>query len=155
MRKFYSRNTWLVVALLATSFLFGGCQKDISGDASTTTLSPVTIRFAAVVDADPLLPGKTYKNAFGEEYTVSAFRFYIHGIEFLNSRSNIVTSTDKNDHFLVNAIDPVSSSIVVKVPVGEYDGMRFLIGVDSIRNVSGAQTGALDPAQGMQEVQWI
>jgi hypothetical protein len=30
-----------------------------------------------------------------------------------------------------------------------YNSIAFTIGVDSIRNVSGAQTGALDPAKGM------
>lgn len=35
------------------------------------------------------------------------------------------------------------------IPVGRYEQIRFTIGVDSLRNVSGAQTGALDPAENM------
>ncbi len=35
------------------------------------------------------------------------------------------------------------------MPSGEYTGLTFTVGVDSTRNVSGAQTGALDPTQGM------
>jgi hypothetical protein len=31
----------------------------------------------------------------------------------------------------------------------DITGIRFLLGVDSARNVSGIQTGALDPARGM------
>lgn len=35
------------------------------------------------------------------------------------------------------------------MPSGTYTSINFLIGVDSTRNVSGAQVGALDPANGM------
>lgn len=38
---------------------------------------------------------------------------------------------------------------VGNIPAGIYSSVSFLIGVDSIRNVSGAQSGALDPANGM------
>jgi pyruvate/2-oxoglutarate dehydrogenase complex dihydrolipoamide acyltransferase (E2) component len=36
-----------------------------------------------------------------------------------------------------------------KVPVGTYTAIEYTIGVDSTRNVSGAQTGALAPSNGM------
>jgi hypothetical protein len=42
-----------------------------------------------------------------------------------------------------------SKLIELQVPAGRYTKLGFLIGVDSIRNVSGVQTGALDPAEGM------
>jgi hypothetical protein len=35
------------------------------------------------------------------------------------------------------------------VPVGTYTSVSFIIGVDSLRNCSGAQTGDLDPSKGM------
>jgi hypothetical protein len=35
------------------------------------------------------------------------------------------------------------------VPFGNYKAIEFMIGVDSTRNVSGAQTGALDVSNGM------
>jgi hypothetical protein len=37
----------------------------------------------------------------------------------------------------------------INVPAGTYTGMYLTMGVDSARNVSGAQEGALDPANGM------
>ena len=35
------------------------------------------------------------------------------------------------------------------VPDGEYTGISFIIGVDSLHNCSGAQAGALDPVNAM------
>ena len=35
------------------------------------------------------------------------------------------------------------------MPAGNYNSLSFLLGVDSMHNVSGAQTGALDPANDM------
>jgi hypothetical protein len=35
------------------------------------------------------------------------------------------------------------------IPEGDYNEVTFLIGIDSLRNVSGAQDGALDPANDM------
>jgi hypothetical protein len=39
--------------------------------------------------------------------------------------------------------------VSLRVPEGVYDEIHFLLGVDSIEQASGAQTGALDPARGM------
>ena len=38
---------------------------------------------------------------------------------------------------------------IPNVPVGDYTGITFTIGVDSLRNVAGAQSGALDPSNNM------
>jgi hypothetical protein len=35
------------------------------------------------------------------------------------------------------------------IPAGTYKGVKFLIGVDSAKTVQGAQTGDLDPSNGM------
>jgi hypothetical protein len=35
------------------------------------------------------------------------------------------------------------------IPAGDYNRVDFLIGVDSLRNFSGLQTGALNPSNGM------
>jgi hypothetical protein len=61
------------------------------------------------------------------------------------------TSINSSDgYFLVDEDDDASKSIEIpNVPAGDYKSVSFTIGVDSLRNVSGAQTGALDPANGM------
>lgn len=53
----------------------------------------------------------------------------------------------EDDHHLIDASKETSFSIDVKE--GKYSQIEFLLGVDSVRNFSGAQTGALDPMNDM------
>lgn len=135
--------------LMIFSYLFASCQKDISTGQDNTGNGNLQIHFNAVVDGDKLVLGKSYKNAFAEDYSIKTFKFYIHGIELINSQTNSIYRVDKNEHYLVNAADSAGSYLQISVAASSYDRISFIIGVDSIRNVSGAQTGALDPAQGM------
>lgn len=57
---------------------------------------------------------------------------------------------ESESYHLLNHADANSLSFNLSdVPNGTYNSITFTIGVDSLRNVSGAQTGALDPANGM------
>lgn len=148
MRKGFHLNIAPLSLLVAVCYFSTSCQKDVSDNQIQGPVN-LQVRFKAMVDDDELTAGKMYKNAFGEDYSVSTFKFYVHGIELSNSRTNDVFRLDKNDHYLINATDPSTSYITLSVPSSTYDEISFLIGVDSVRNTSGAQTGALDPAQGM------
>ena len=50
---------------------------------------------------------------------------------------------------MIDEADATSKDIQLNIPPGNYSGISFLMGVDSLHNVSGAQSGALDPANGM------
>jgi hypothetical protein len=49
----------------------------------------------------------------------------------------------------VDAANPASQIIEVQLNANPFNRLMFQIGIDSIYNVSGAQTGALDPMNGM------
>lgn len=133
---------------IAMCYVLFSCQKDTTTD-NVAGIVNLKIHFRAVVDGDGLVFGKMYKNPFAEDYSIKAFKFYIHGIELINSQTNNIFRIDKNNHYLVNAADSAASYVQLSVASLTYDRVSFIVGVDSIRNVSGAQTGALDPAQGM------
>ena len=149
MRKYCSLYIAPFTTLLVFYITLLSCKKEISADSDIRDSATLKIDFKGMVDTDALIPGKTYKNAFGEEYSVKTCKFYIHGIELSNSLTNYAARVDQHNHYLINVIDSSASYITVAVPALAYDGISFFIGVDSIRNVSGAQTGDLDPAQGM------
>ena len=134
--------------LIAVCLLLFSCKKDNFKSANQHTES-FQIAFKATVDGEDLVFGKVYKNPFDEDFSVKTFKFYIHGIELENTQTNSIRRLDKNDHFLIATSDPLAASVQLKLPAGVYDRINFIIGVDSLRNISGAQTGALDPAQGM------
>jgi hypothetical protein len=90
----------------------------------------------------------SYTTASGETFTVSSFRYYLSNIKL--TRADGSTFAQPDIYYLVDESDVASQEIVVKdVPVGDYTGISFTVGIDSARNVAGAQTGVLAPGQGM------
>ena len=149
MRAYCSRHFSFLVILVIFFVTAVSCKKEGSADNNMAGNSDLKIEFKAVVDNNVLITDKTYQNAFGEDYSVKTFKFYIHGVELSDSRANSIVKLDKNDHYLVNTNDGSAASVILHVSPSTYDGINFIVGVDSTRNTSGAQTGALDPAQGM------
>jgi hypothetical protein len=132
----------LIYALLFVGVI-GSCQKDNSSESDT---SPVTIRFSLMAYGSPIDTAFQYTNFGGEKFNVSSFKFYIAAIEFANSATSV---SEKNTYHLVDLAQPASQQFNVRLKTGKYDKINFIVGVDSTRNVSGAQTGALDPTNGM------
>ena len=88
-----------------------------------------------------------YKNALGQTFTVSRFRYYLSNVILKNTDG---VAFESHDYFLVDEAEPDSKLITIKgIPVGNYSSISFIIGVDSLHNCSGAQSGALDPVNGM------
>ena len=55
----------------------------------------------------------------------------------------------KNSYHLIDENKKQSQVINLTVPGGNYTHLQFLLGVDSLHNVSGAQSDDLDPAKDM------
>jgi len=128
-------------------FCFAGlwlvsCQKPVDDEQQTGTLK---ITFKNTVKGNPMvLNTGIYTNSHGEQYTISKFKYYI--------SSPSITGTlivPNGPYFLIDQSNPASLSFSFDAPVGKYNSMSFTVGVDSTRNVSGAQTGALDPLNDM------
>src|SRR3954453_11162725 len=87
-----------------------------------------------------------YQNAFGETFSVHNFKYYISNIT-LNDAEKNQSFPDK--YFLIDNADSSSQQIELNTSLKNITAIKFLLGVDSLKNVSGVQTGALDPAKGM------
>lgn len=94
-----------------------------------------------------LSPGDTILIASGEKITVERFRYYISNFSITDEKGkkHLLPAA----YFLVDDADPASKNITLTVPDVGISSLQFLLGVDSIRNVSGVQTGVLDPMKGM------
>ena len=126
-----------------TGMMIISCQKPITGDVATGTVK-ITIK-NTVKGAPLVLNTGSYINPFGEQYTVSKFKYYISNISAINS----ITPELNGRYYLIDESKPASLSFSFEAPVSGYTGVIFMLGVDSTRNVSGAQTGALDPLNDM------
>ena len=100
-----------------------------------------TVNGASLVLLDSL-----YTNVFGETYRVSKFKYYISNTNVKNAAGR---QKERSGYHLVDATSNASLSFDFAVKAGKYDTLFFLLGVDSARNCSGAQAGALDPMNDM------
>jgi hypothetical protein len=132
-------QTLLFILIL---IVFTACKKE-KQEQGTLQLTFINVVNGAELNLNT--PG--YTNAAGEAFTVSAFKYYISNIT-LTTMSNQEVALPA-EYYLIDAAVPASRIIQVPAPKGEYRSISFLLGVDSVRNVSGAQTGALDPVNGM------
>lgn len=137
-----------IFVVVACHFVYS-CQKEPEDIFKNAPGHTVQLAFQGMVAGDSLLFGSNYSNAFGEMFSVEAFRFYLHKIQFYHSANNNISPSTKDEYFLIDIHDPSANSAELTIEAGAYDRVRFIIGVDSILNVSGAQEGVLDPGKGM------
>jgi len=78
----------------------------------------------------------------------ATFKYYISNIKLLNENGNWWSHPES--YFLVDFDDQSTLTLTLEdVPTAKYLEMSYVLGVDSLRNVSGAQTGALSTVHGM------
>jgi len=129
----------LMVTLVTTSSFH---KERPAGDAE------LTVHFRAYIHGEPLQLNKKYRNPFGEVFEISRFRFYAGRIAPVYADSNLKINI-RNTYHLIDFSDSASTVIVIPAAAGLCDGIQFLLGVDSLDQSRGAQTGALDPVRGM------
>jgi hypothetical protein len=111
------------------------------------------MRFTPTMDGQPLmLNTKEYTNAAGETFNVTTHKYFVSNFALLKEGSSTPTILEPT-YFLVDAAEPRTLSIA-RIPEGTYTKISFMIGVDSLRNVSGLQEGDLDPAGRAKGMYW-
>jgi hypothetical protein len=132
---------YFIVPVFALLML-GSCQKSI-----TAKIGVVKFTFRNMVGGAPMvLESGMYTNSFGEAYNITRFKYYVSNIRLTGTGGQAM---EPNSYHLVDESIPGSLSFSFETDVNNFSGIGFLIGVDSARNVSGAQTGALDPLKDM------
>ena len=148
MFRSFFRFKLFVFFFFITIILFSSCQKEID-DSVLQPVYNLNLHFAPKVGTNDLEFGKTYTNASGESFSIRAFKFYITNIQLINDASGETYAAGKDDFYLVDFSKGTSTILQVKTKPSTYNRIQFEVGVDSLHNVSGAQAGALDPANGM------
>ncbi len=125
------------------------CKDDQPVDPAGTTGS-ITIEYDNVVgDRDLKLDTDNYTNAAGEAFTISTMNYYISNIKLLKADGSSYVVPKDSSYYLVREADLASQEIKLNnVPVGDYTGVEFMIGVDSLKCASDPtqRTGVLDIA---------
>lgn len=112
--------------------------------AYAQTIKNIKLAFHTMVGNKPLAFDSNYITSNGDTFSVTKFKFFV-GIKELSCSNHSITGTN---YYLIDQSDTLSQII----RIGRCDSVnniQFIVGVDSIKNVSGVQTGALDPSSGM------
>lgn len=138
--------------LAATAFIaittLSSCSK--KDDPAPAVKGKAYMEFFNMAGGSSLnLNNQWYKNANGDSFTVSKFNYYISNVVFHGS-SGTADYTEANSYHLIEQMATPSEMAFYlnDVPAGNYSSVSFMVGVDSLHNVSGAQSGDLDPAKG-------
>lgn len=108
----------------------------------------VTLQWKLLFDQQPLvLDSVSYTDAFGEPLTLTQCKYYVSHFKLFSPSGSVQESEGLIQ--LVNAADTTSFTLSLPTKPDSLVALSFVVGVDSILNISGAQEGALDPLKGM------
>jgi len=91
-----------------------------------------------------LFSSSTLENA---DFSTKTFKFYISQLSFLKNEELVYQ--ENNSFHLIDIINGSNQFTIELNKDIEYDQVQFLLGIDSLTNVSGALDGDLDPTKGM------
>lgn len=136
-------------ALMAVVFFSCKKKEDDPGTIITNTVGEVGFEFTNYAGNTELVmnTGK-YVNANGDTFSVTKFNYYITNIR-LKKSDGTYYGENESYHLVQGDVGASKHFHLESIPTGTYTEVSFTIGVDSARNTSGAQTGALDPSNGM------
>lgn len=147
------KNTF-AAALISLTLFASSCKEDKKEDPKPNTPSEskgdVTINISHTFGTAPFDYTTTFNNPSdnSEDLKFSDLEYIVSNFKLKGSDGQWYDVPET--YFYVNQAQNQTLSFKLKdVKVQDYTAIKFLIGVDSIRNVSGAQTGGLDPSTGM------
>ena len=141
-------NLLMLVMLLSGSFIFTSCKKDKDDEPQPVLMSKLNVKFDHLAGNKKFHHDSTYVTANGDTFTASLFKYYVSNFRLVKTDNSEYAIN--NSYFLINQDEVSSRDILMSdIPSGNFKAIKFIIGVDSARNMSGAQTGALDPINGM------
>ncbi|MBL0102575.1 MAG: hypothetical protein IPP51_01650 [Bacteroidetes bacterium] len=134
------KNIYYFILILVTITTVSSCKKDTETPASTEeTLSFHLHRNVGTADG---IYDSLYQTASGRKFNITDYRFYISNIVLIKGDGSLYPLTGK----VILAGPSAMEYELQKVPVGNYKGFTFMMGLDSITNHSDPTTfGAGSP----------
>lgn len=160
----------LFVALAASTLFLNSCKKEGCTDPTATNYNEkakkddgsCTYTPAATTGKVTIMLEHTWADSGTEfelgtaythpttndDLTFTTLKYYISNFKL--KKADGTWWTQPNSYYLVNLSDPSTTSLTLTdIPNGNYTEVSYVLGVDSTRNVSGAQEGALSTTNGM------
>lgn len=137
-----------ILLFLAALVAFTACKDDDDNTPTGNGTLNVELEHSFGADAFELNSANFYTTAAGEQVKFNTLKYYISNVVL--TKSDGTTWVQPESYYLVDASNAASTMLnIADVPSADYTAITFTLGVDSTRNISGAQTGALSVANGM------
>lgn len=141
-------NKSTIYVLCIAGMLLTACTKDTEKPQPSVQTGAFKLKLDHRFGMDAFKFNTPYTTAAGEALTFTNLRYYVSNIRLQKADGS--WWSQQESYFLVDATQGSLVTLdITQVPTGEYTALSYVIGVDSTRNVSGAQTGALSVANGM------
>ncbi len=135
-----------IFCLFSLIFTLAACKKD-SNPYDANFRGSLGLEFDNVVGEEDLkLNTGSYTNASGETFTVRSLRYFISNIRLTRTDGSEYTVPQDSSYFFIDESND-NSMPLLKIPEGEYKGISFIVGVDSLRSTMelSERTGVLVP----------
>ncbi len=148
-------NKLNIYILLIAALTFSSCKKDEVEPEGNFSLK---VNIDNVYgEQDLLLDSMIYVNQFEQSFRVKKFNYFISNIVLVKENNEEYVVPQNDSYFLIKEIDKASHSFNINnIPVGTYNKIKFLIGVDSLRNTKSIseRTGVLDVGGYAADMYW-
>lgn len=118
----------------------------------------LAIQFDNVVgNEDLVLKDKQYTNANGEQFNVTLLQYFVSNFRIKRKDGSEYVVPQNESYFLVREHLPETQRVVLNnIPKGDYVGVNFVIGVDSLRSASevSQRKGCLDVGGDGKDMYW-
>lgn len=147
--------------LLLLIVLFNACKKEEhvnhTSDIDPNRSGYISIEFDNKVgDLGLVLDSPFYTNSMGQNYSISKFDYFVSNIVFINADGSKYIVPQDSSYFLIKESIPSTWGVKLKIPEGNYVGLNFIIGVDSLRNTKpiSERQGVLDISGAAASMYW-
>ena len=144
--KTIKKQTLYITLFMLFAVSIGACKK--IEEEPKETFGQLELEFDHVwgLNNQPFYLNQTYVHPMSEDtMELTMLKYYISNVVLYKTDGSTYEVPDS--YYL---IDPEENTISINnVPSGDYTRVDFIVGVDSARNNSGLQTGALNPSNGM------
>lgn len=143
--------------LILIAILFVSCNPEsaVSPMAKTNKLSIEFQHFIA--DSLLVLNSSTYSNSLEQNFTVDKFNYFISNIVLEKTDGTKYTVPQDSSYFLIKTANKASQKIsIANIPIGNYQKIKFTLGVDSARSTMPAsfRKGSLDVGGAAADMYW-
>jgi len=122
----------IIVSIISVIAFLSSCNKKDGTPQPEIQTQSVSLNFMQTVGETPVNFTDVFSTSDGRRYTLSMFRFYISKIRLV--KEDNTEQTVSGSYFLIAPSSPVCE--LGKVPYGNYKGLRFSVGIDSVTNHS-------------------